>query len=136
MISSQHQAIRRLMQDAPIAVELFHIKGHQDDVSEAKLDRFALLNIDMDANARAHWTMVHDEDDAPHNECIPGKGWPLWIGFEKTTGEIRMAITEEVHAADREQHWTKRKRFPQGRATTQHIDWSATAHAMHNSTAN
>jgi hypothetical protein len=57
-------AIRRLMRDAPIKVELFHIKGHQDDVSEAKLDRFALLNIDMDAHAKAHWTMVHDDDDA------------------------------------------------------------------------
>jgi hypothetical protein len=105
-------AIRRLMRDAPIKVELFHIKGHQDDVSEAKLDWFALLNIDMDANAKAHWTMVHDDDDAPRHELIPGEGWPLWIGFEKTTGDIRTAITKEVHAADLEQHWTKRKRFP------------------------
>jgi hypothetical protein len=87
-------SIRRLMRDSPIEIELFHIKGHQDDVPYNVLDRFETLNVVMDSHAKAHWTTVHDDDDFVRHERIPGEGWPLWIGFEKTTGEVRTSITE------------------------------------------
>mgnify|MGYP003460263465 FL=1 len=130
-------AIRRLMRDSPIEIELFHIKGHQDDVAFNVLDRFETLNVVMDSQAKAHWTMVQDDDaDFARHERIPGEGWPLWLGFEKSTGEIRTPITEHVHSSELEQYWVTRNRFPVGRATGQYVDWSATAHAMRNSTAN
>jgi hypothetical protein len=119
-----------------IKIELFHIKGHQDDVAYNVLDRFESHNVVMDSHAKAHWTMVHDDDNFVRHERIPGEGWPLWIGFEKTTGEICTSITEQVHSSDIEQYWVSRHCLPVGRATGQYVDWSATAHAMHNSTAN
>jgi hypothetical protein len=128
-------AIRRLIRDSPIDIELFHVEGHQDDDAEAMLDRFALMNIDMDAAAKAHWTMAHDSEERLRNAQIPGEGWALWIGFEKITGEIRTSITEQVHATPTEQFWIRRKRFKIQRATSQYVDWSATDHAMRNSSA-
>jgi hypothetical protein len=118
-----------------VDIEFFHVKGHQDDDSKAALDRFALLNIRMDSSAKAHWTCGHEDEDFRFHEVIPGEGWPLWIGFEKITGEIRSAITDQVHCQPIEQFWVKRKRFPIGRASSIHIDWSATGHAMRSSSA-
>ena len=89
----------------------------------------------MDSSAKAHWTVGHEDEDFRVHELIPGEGWPLWIGFEKITGEIQSAITDQVHCLPIEEFWVKRKRFPVGRASSSHIDWSATAHAMRNSSA-
>jgi len=55
--------IRRLLREAPISIELFHVKGHQDDDPTAVLDRFALMNVEMDTAAKAHWFRHHDDDD-------------------------------------------------------------------------
>jgi hypothetical protein len=130
-------AIRWLMRDSPIKIELFHIKGHQDNVAFNVLDQFETLNVVMDSHAKAHWTMVQaDDNDFVCHEQIPGEGSPLWIGFEKTTGEIRTPITEHVHSSDLEQYLVARHHFLVGHATGQYVDCSATAHAMCNSTAN
>ena len=65
----------------------------------------------MDSHAKAHWTMVHDDDDFVWHERIPGEGWPLWIGFEKTTGEVCTSITDQVHMSDIKQYWVNRHVF-------------------------
>jgi hypothetical protein len=109
------------MRDSPIEIELFHIKGHQDDVPYNVLNRFESLNVVMDSHAKAHWTTVHDDDDFVRHEWIPGEGWPLWIGFEKTTGEVHTSITEQVHTSDIEQYWEKRHRFPVGHASVRRM---------------
>jgi hypothetical protein len=90
-------AIKTLIRNTPVDIEFFHVKGHQDDDATAALDRFALLNIRMDSSAKAHWTGGHEDEDFRLHEVIPGEGWPLWIGFEKITGEIRSAISNQVH---------------------------------------
>ena len=115
-------AIKSLIRTTPVEIEFFHIKGHQDDDAKAALDRFALLNIKMDISAKAHWTVAHDNDDFRLHKRIPGEGWPLWIGFEKITGDVRTAITDQVHCQPIEEFWVKRKRLPIGRASSSYID--------------
>jgi hypothetical protein len=58
-ISAQHfdaiLAIRNIRARRPIRWKHRHVKGHQDDNPSARLDKWALLNIDMDLAAKAHW---------------------------------------------------------------------------------
>jgi hypothetical protein len=48
-------AIRNIRASCPIHWKHRHVKGHQDDSSSVFLDRWALLNIDMDLAAKLHW---------------------------------------------------------------------------------
>jgi hypothetical protein len=47
-------AIRRMIKELPIQWKKFrHVKGHQDDYADP-LDRWALLNVEMESLAKAH----------------------------------------------------------------------------------
>jgi hypothetical protein len=48
-------AARSALKDSPISWTFRHIQGHQDDLIDAELDRWALLNIEMDSLAKMHW---------------------------------------------------------------------------------
>jgi hypothetical protein len=49
-------ATRTILQSAPIQWTAHHVKGHQDDDLTAILDRWAVLNIEMDARAKTYWS--------------------------------------------------------------------------------
>ena len=50
------EASRQAMIKMPIKWKSRHVKEHQDDDNELEsLDRYGKLNVEMDANAKAHW---------------------------------------------------------------------------------
>ena len=129
-------AIRKLASSLPITWLPRHVAGHQDDVENAFLDRWALLNIEMDSAAKAHLHEYRDLDDLnsprPPQYKIYGKPWALWIGGRKLCTDYRPIIQEITQGKDLREYWDRKERFGGGSSTD--IDWIATESAMKNST--
>jgi hypothetical protein len=65
-------AIRAAIKPSPIQWKFRHVKGHQDDIRDAILDRWALLNIAMDSLAKMHW-LEKSGQRQPLNSTITGE---------------------------------------------------------------
>ena len=54
-------ATRAMLQHCPVKSIPHHALGHQDDYSDAFLDRWTTLNIEMDEDAKVHWAETFDK---------------------------------------------------------------------------
>jgi hypothetical protein len=54
-----------------------HVAGHQDDDGIEELDRWAMLNIEMDNLAKVYWNNMRDEQVG--NCPITDEYWPVYI---------------------------------------------------------
>lgn len=88
------------------------MKGHRDDDVEATLDRWALLNIQMDEEAKVHWLRIKGQK-AQH-ERVFGEPWPLWIAGKKVSTSIGNEIDEVTKGSRISTHWDERGRFGAG----------------------
>lgn len=103
-------AIHTLLQASPIQWEHKHIKGHQEDDGNMVLDRWALLNIEMDGTAKAVWAFHQDEQ--PSNIEIEGEYWPLYIAGTKITGNLDEEITNFIHGENILHRWIEKECIP------------------------
>jgi hypothetical protein len=95
--------------------------------TKAPLDRWAVLNIEMDSAARAYWVQT-TEHSIPRVYQIAGEPWALWIDTNKICGGLQTAIQDAIHGPRSIAHWTKRGPF--GKADSNAVDWEATVWAM------
>jgi hypothetical protein len=81
-IAAQHfdliLTIRNIRAHCPIHWKHRHVEGHQDDNSSGFLDRWALLNIDIDLTAKVHWHRHTGRQPRPVWK-IHGEPSSLWI---------------------------------------------------------
>jgi hypothetical protein len=119
--------IRQTMRGCSISWKSRHVKGHQDDNVDAILDNWAILNIEMDQKAKAHWQLTHAAT-RPRQERIFGEPWALWIGNRKICTDIRSAIVDHLHGNAAMSYWDSKNRF--GAGTSALIDWRSTEKAM------
>jgi hypothetical protein len=130
-ISAQHfdaiLAIRNIRARCPIRWKHRHVKGHQDGNRSIFLDRWALLNIDMDLAAKVHW---HRHAEHRHRPVwkIHGEPWSLWIGPRKLCRNLRDQITDLIQGSKAKENWDSRNRF--GQATSADVDFEACGQAM------
>ncbi len=74
-------AIQKLKHSSQIHWTFRHIKGHQDDsIPLSSLDRWAKLNIEMDARAKDHINIARQK---PRQSVIGQEPWSLWIQGKK-----------------------------------------------------
>ena len=66
---------RAAIKSSPIQWKFRHVKGHQDNIRDAILDRWVLLNIEMDSLAKMHW-LEKSEQQQPLNSLSTGIFWP------------------------------------------------------------
>jgi len=81
-----------------------HIPGHQDDDPSHTLDRWAILNINMDLRAKAYWASTRQQLDLQLKD-IYGEPWGLWIGDEKICTDIRSRIVHHIHGNTAKAKW-------------------------------
>jgi len=103
-----------------------HVKGHQDDDANAIFDRWALLNIRMDAEAKAHWQRTHRQT---HRQIrIYGEPWRVWINGCKAATELSDKLIDRIEGAPCLQYWVEKGRF--GSPDIPNIDWGVHEQAM------
>jgi hypothetical protein len=120
-------ATRNIRARCPIRWKHRHVKGHQDDNHSIFLDRWALLDIDMDLAAKVHW---HRHAEHRHRPAwkIYGEPWSLWIGPRKLCRNLRDQITDFILGTKAKEYWDSRNCF--GQATSADVDWEACGQAM------
>ena len=102
------------------------MKGHQDDIVNAVLDRWALLNIRMDSEAKEHWQLTHRRE--VRQIRIYGEPWRVWIDGCKVATELSDKLIDRIEGSSCLQYWAEKGRF--GTLDTSEIDWDANEQAM------
>jgi len=100
------------------------VKGHQDS-SGAILDRWATLNVLMDAQAKNFLPYARQ---APRHQEVWGAPWSLWLGEKKITSDITNAIYALVHDPDSRDYWTKKPEITQEAFDL--VNWASIGVAM------
>jgi hypothetical protein len=95
---------------SPIQWIFRHVKGHQDDIRDAILDRWALLNIEMDSLTKLHW-LEKSGQRQPLNSTITGEYWPVFIRGRKLHSNLRNTLYEEIYREKMAVRWDKKDRM-------------------------
>ena len=108
-----------------------HIKGHQDDIINlALLDRWALLNIEMDLEAKAWW------EACKHNQSyfqytIPKGMWKVSLLGNRVVNRLTSYLRESIEGGKVAEYWIKKKKkFTEESFFC--VDWEAIKAAMGN----
>jgi hypothetical protein len=99
-----------------------HVEGHQEDKQPPHLlDRWSLLNIEMDQSAKEALTKW-SEERANHQEIL-GEPLTIWVDNTKLGCDIFDQLYHRVHGSEVESYWKGKK----GLATEQlqEMNWTA-----------
>jgi hypothetical protein len=111
---------------SPVQWKSRHILGHQDDAGvPTVLDRWATLNCEMDASAKAHWEHCHLQPQP--NITISGEPWQLLLPSGKVCRNFRSQLLEHIFAPEAKSYWDRKGRFAEGSSAD--IDWPAVGDA-------
>jgi hypothetical protein len=81
---------------SPIQWTFCHVKGHQDENPDAELDRWALLNIQMDSLPKMYWLEKYNHRQ-PSNSTLTGEYWPVFINDRKIHSSLWDKLYEEIY---------------------------------------
>ena len=88
-----------------------HVKGHQNDDEEGDLNKWALLNIKMDALAKAYWRRQVDCQGAPQQK-IEDECWRVWLSKWKVATNMVEYHKRFCARPATLKYWIKRRKFP------------------------
>jgi len=112
-------SIQNMIDNTPIDWHWKHVAGHQDDKTDL-LDRWVERNIQMDAEAKAFWTQLHDQG-FQHCSChLPGEGWTIWIDQKKLTSLNRSDFNKLTQSKYSTEYWQQENKLGNKLDT---IDW-------------
>jgi hypothetical protein len=100
-----------------------HVKGHQDSAG-GELDFGAKLNVQMDCEAKQHWSNTYGSDSPIH---IWGEPWRVWAGSKKITSELGRHIKEYCSSQPAENYWRGKPRISD---QFELVDWESIGGAM------
>jgi hypothetical protein len=115
---------RLALRQSPITWSFRHVKGHQDEDLEVKLDQWARLNIQMDNLAKAHWAK---QFPLPWPVTVPimGAYWPTSIRGRQVTSALCATMYKEIYQEKMGVHWEKQECMNQEHSIL--VNWEACA---------
>ena len=121
-------AIRQKIDQSPIKFRYRHVAGHQDDGIE-DLDRWAKLNVEMDALAKVYW---EDESEKGYveNEAVQGEVWSVSIRGRKIRSCLDAEIREHILGEAQLNRWEEKGKLAV--ANRHKVNWLACEKAMKN----
>jgi hypothetical protein len=115
------------IKSSPITWTFRHVKGHQDEEADAILDRWAILNIQMDSLAKMYWMEKSHQAHNP-NALITGEYWPVFTQGQKIHSSLRTSLYKAIYQQKMATHWEKKDRFT--REQFMQVNWEACEEAM------
>jgi hypothetical protein len=119
-------AIRKLLARSPVTWAWRHVAGHQDDDGIEELNRWAMLNIEMDNLAKVYWNNISDHQVG--NFSITDEYWPACIRGEKIASWLDERIWEHILGSAQCEHWERKGRLT--RESISRVNWHACEKAM------
>lgn len=113
-----------MLAGSPFLWDWRYISGHQDRLGSSK-DRWATLNVEMDAKARAFMPTALR---TPHQYAIPGEPWSIWYSGEKLQHNFTRMLYDLIHAHQTQQYWCHK--LGMTNKIYQIIDWDALNNAI------
>jgi hypothetical protein len=89
-------ATRAALHASPVKWTFCHVKGHQDEDPEATLDRWALLNIQMDNLAKSYWQEQFPMGLLP-DQTNSGEYWPVFINGWKVHSSLHTTLYDDIY---------------------------------------
>jgi len=71
--------------------------GHQD-ASSSTLDDWAILNIQMDKEAKQFWEQLNQQGYVPSSQQLLGEGWTIWQGKKKLSSLQSEYLMQQTQA--------------------------------------
>ena len=105
-----------------------HIKGHQDDIEKADLDKWALLNIECDLRAKEYWKDIFAGYRKPPHTMKKGI-WQLKIKGDTVCSNVTKNMRESISGEEILEYYVARKK----RMTKDQfhfIDWTSQGKAL------
>jgi hypothetical protein len=100
MVSS----LRRKNKACLVVLQPLHVKGHQDNDGTVELSHYALLNVKMDALAKAYWADTVLDYEGGNIE-LENEYWIFCINDTKVSSYLDKEIFEYVHGEAQVQQW-------------------------------
>jgi hypothetical protein len=100
------------------------IKGHQDTlVPSNSLDRWATLNVQVDAIAKAYrvYLVDHPLEDPAYKGPLHAEGWHFYISSAKWPHAPRHAVYASLHRDELVEYWARKR--PVAQANLPLIHW-------------
>ena len=110
-----------------------HIKGHQDDVkSYLDLDRFEVLNVEADFNAKQYWIEKYaDKEKLPLyvKYKVPKGIWEISLLGVRVCKQLLGTLRENIQVSNALEFWVERKKRFTNKSFVE-VDWNANKIAM------
>jgi len=100
MISS----IRKLISSIPVSWHWHHVAGHQE-ASSGNLDKWAIMNIQMDKDAKQFWEQLSKQGYMPTSQSLPGEGWTIWQGKKKFSSLQTEKLRQQMQSRYSSSYW-------------------------------
>jgi hypothetical protein len=88
-------ALCQVIEISPLSWTTRHVDGYQDNAATAKLDFWAVKNIQMDNLAKVFW-MQHSHS-APVFYPISDEGFQVWLGDRKLSSSPASVFFDHIH---------------------------------------
>ena len=98
-------------QSSHITWNVKHVKGHQDSDPSVVLDFWALLNVEMDTQAKAAWAKHCHR--SPRRCYIPGAPWTVWVQGDCVVRELPQRPENHCAEVSLRSWWESRALFQQ-----------------------
>jgi hypothetical protein len=124
-------SLQKLIIKCPITFHGGHVKGHQDNILYADLDRWSQMNVMMDSLAKAYWNFLasHPESSPPaFIEKFDNEGWAVRRHGVKLSQLHKNSFYDEIHQTRAVKWWVDHGRVPL--IVQQDIPWDFIGDAM------
>ena len=132
--SIQHQhfdllwAIHHLRHLIPVEISFRHVRGHQDDIENAVLDRWAILNILVDKEAKWYLSKITADPTIDADLKIVSSHWNVYMDEQPITRNVSNTIIEKITSKNMKQFLIRTKKLSSH--TYDLVDWQSSGRAI------
>jgi hypothetical protein len=105
-----------------------HVRGHQDDVTDHILSPLEAVNVEMDNNAKAHWTATQHTVEQERQQYFSEEPWSLSLDGVKVVSDFETTLQDWCQEPRIHAKWIEKERLPANELP--HVDYITTAQAL------
>jgi len=121
-------AIHHLRHLIPVEITFRHVRGHQDEIDNAVLDPWALLNIMVDKEAKWYLSKVISDPSRDADLKIVSPHWNVYMDGPPITCKVSQTIIEKITSKNMKQFLVRTKKLTS--YTYDLVDWDSSGRAI------
>ena len=127
-------AIHSLRDKIPIDIYFRHVRGHQDDIEGAVLDRWAQLNVIVDNEAKMYLSRIIQDPKIDSDIELVSPHWNVEMNGQVITAKVSSTIMDNITCENMKQFLIKTNKLT--KATYDMVDWAMSGRAIRSMSCN